>query len=59
MSDAGMEDGALAWCVIANVVAETAHGEGGQDIRPVLKHFSTHSGRSSVISAAPPARTIT
>jgi hypothetical protein len=41
MSDAGMDDGALlAWCVVANVLAETARGEGGQDVRPGLKHFA-------------------
>lgn len=41
MCDGGMADDALlAWCVVANVVAETARGEDGQDIRPGLKHFA-------------------
>ena len=36
------EDGGdlLAWCVVANVAAETAHGEGGQEIHKGLKHFA-------------------
>ncbi|RSD19321.1 hypothetical protein [Amycolatopsis eburnea] len=30
----------LAWCVVANVLAETTHGEGGQDVQRGLKHFA-------------------
>ena len=30
----------LAYCVVANVAAETARGEGGLDIRSGLKHFA-------------------
>jgi hypothetical protein len=30
----------LAWCVVANVAAETSHGEGGQEVRRGLKHFA-------------------
>lgn len=30
----------LAWCVVANVAAETYHGDGGQDVQQGLKHFS-------------------
>lgn len=30
----------LAWCLVANVARETAHGDGGQDIRDGLRHFS-------------------
>jgi hypothetical protein len=29
----------LAWCVVANVAAETFHGESGQDVQQGLKHF--------------------
>lgn len=41
MSDLSTGDGELlAWCVVANVASETAHGEGGQDARQGLKHFA-------------------
>ncbi|NBH07805.1 hypothetical protein [Amycolatopsis sp. SID8362] len=30
----------LAWCVVANVLAETTHGEGGEDVQRGLKHFA-------------------
>lgn len=30
----------LAWCVVANVQAETAHGPDGEDVRAGLKHFA-------------------
>ncbi|GAA2794514.1 SCO4402 family protein [Crossiella cryophila] len=36
----GVAAGLLAWCVVANVAAETAHGPGGQEIRQGLKHFA-------------------
>ena len=29
----------LAWCVVANVSPETAHGEAGMELRRGLKHF--------------------
>ncbi|MGO1051939.1 SCO4402 family protein [Crossiella sp. CA198] len=35
----GVDAGLLAWCVVANVAAETAHGPGGQEIRQGLRHF--------------------
>ncbi|MFI5862177.1 hypothetical protein [Streptomyces sp. NPDC051546] len=30
----------LAWCLVANVGRETAHGDGGLEIRDGLRHFS-------------------
>ena len=30
----------LTWCVVANVLAETLHGEGGEDVQRGLKHFA-------------------
>ena len=30
----------LTWCVVANVLAETTHGEGGEDVQRGLKHFA-------------------
>jgi len=30
----------LAWCVVANVAEETAHGPDGQEVRRGLKHFA-------------------
>lgn len=33
-------DELLGWCVVANVLAETTHGEGGEDIQRGLKHFA-------------------
>ena len=41
MSDTSPDQGELlAWCVVANVTAETTHGEGGEDVRRGLKHFA-------------------
>ncbi|GAA2794527.1 hypothetical protein [Crossiella cryophila] len=36
----GVDAELLAWCVVANVAAETAHGPGGQESRQGLKHFA-------------------
>lgn len=33
-------DELLGWCVVANVTAETFHGEGGVEARSGLKHFA-------------------
>lgn len=30
----------MAWCLVANVARETAHGDGGLEIRDGLRHFS-------------------
>ncbi|MFF7191417.1 hypothetical protein ACFZAR_40940 [Streptomyces sp. NPDC008222] len=32
-------DGLLAWCLVANVARETAHGESSLDIQRGTKHF--------------------
>ncbi|MEU5257873.1 hypothetical protein [Amycolatopsis sp. NPDC021455] len=36
-----MDEGELlTWCVVANVLAETTHGEAGEDVQRGLKHFA-------------------
>jgi hypothetical protein len=33
-------DGLIGWCVVANVARETAHGDGGLEIRRGTRHFA-------------------
>jgi hypothetical protein len=41
--DDAVNDALLGFCVVANVAAETAHGDGGLDIRSGVQHFSAGS----------------
>jgi hypothetical protein len=38
--DAGPEDTALGFCVVANVADWTAHGDGGHDLQRGVRHFA-------------------
>jgi hypothetical protein len=39
MPGAKRQAGLAAFCVVANIAEETAHGEGGLELRLVVKHF--------------------
>lgn len=39
VSEDSDDRGLLAWCVVANMAAETFHGHAGQEVRRGLEHF--------------------